>query len=320
MNKKYVLMAMLLALVMLLAACGDSGQTEATEAAADAGTEEVTEAVDTESDATEAETESEQQAAEERGDIILSTTTSTEDSGLLDAILPDFTEKTGYGVKVVAVGTGAALQNGRDGNADVLLVHAKASEEEFVEEGFGVERFDVMYNDYVIVGPEADPAGLKTDHAEDPIGALQKLQETQTQFVSRGDDSGTHKKELQLWETAGVEDPAADAAAADWYVSAGMGMGDVLNMASESEAYTLTDRATFLSMRDNLDLAVLVEGADDLFNQYGVIAVHMSVGENINPKGGQAFVDWILSDDVQAMIAEYGVEEYGEPLFVPNAN
>lgn len=309
MRKSTVLIALLLTFALLLSACGGNGTTEAP--ATDAVTEEVTEA------ATEAETE--EAAVEKKGDIILSTTTSTEDSGLLDFILPDFTEKTGYDVKVVAVGTGAALQNGKDGNADVLLVHAKASEEEFVTEGFGVERFDVMYNDYVIVGPKDDPAGLKADFGDDPIGALKKLAEEKVAFVSRGDDSGTHKKELQLWKSAEFEDPAADTANADWYTSAGKGMGDVLTMASEVQAYTLTDRATYLSMKDNLDLEVVVEGAQDLFNQYGVIAVDASVGDAINTEGGQAFVDWILSEDVQKMIGEYGVEEYGEPLFVPNA-
>lgn len=250
----------------------------------------------------------------EKGSIILSTTTSTEDSGLLAAILPDFKAKTGYDVKVVAVGTGAALQNGRDGNADVLLVHAKADEETFVEEGYGVERFDVMYNDFVIVGPEdADP----NIDPKDPKEALKYIAEHELTFVSRGDDSGTHKKELALWKAAGMEDPGA--AASGWYQSAGKGMGDVLNMASEMQAYTLSDRATYLSMRDNLDLKVVVEGDESLFNQYGVIAINPEKHSGVNQDGAAAFVEWILSDETQSLIGEYGKDVYGEPLFIPNA-
>lgn len=316
MNKKRILIALVLAMAMLLAACGGNNTTEpaATDGATETATEAATEAVTEE--AADEETEA---AVEPKGEMILSTTTSTEDSGLLDFILPDFTEKTGYDVKVVAVGTGAALQNGRDGNADALLVHAKASEEEFVEEGYGVERFDVMYNDFVLVGPTDDPAGLKADFAKDPIGALQHIAEEKAAFVSRGDDSGTHKKELQLWEKADRQDPGEDTANTDWYTSAGKGMGDVLTMTSEMQAYTMTDRATYLSMRDDLELDIVVEDAEDLFNQYGVIAVDASVGDNINTEAGQAFVDWILSEEVQQMIAEFGVAEFGEPLFVPNA-
>lgn len=310
-RNKWTMLALMLALVLMLAACGGGATTEA---ATEAGTEAVTEA------ATEASAATEAAATEaSKGEIILSTTTSTEDSGLLDAILPDFTAKTGYGVKVVAVGTGAALQNGRDGNADVLLVHAKASEEEFVADGAGVERFDVMYNDYIIVGPADDPAALKAEFGADAIGALKKLMESKTAFVSRGDDSGTHKKELAIWKQVGVEDPAADASNTDWYTSAGKGMGDVLTMASELKAYTLADRATYLSMKDKLELEVVVEGASDLLNQYGVIAVSPTVSDKINTEGAQAFVDWILSPETQGLIGEYGVKEYGEPLFTPNA-
>ncbi|MGI6440878.1 MAG: substrate-binding domain-containing protein [Peptoniphilaceae bacterium] len=316
MKMKKVLIVMLLVLAMLATACGGEEATEAP--ATDAPTEEATEAVDTTEEAADTTEEAQEEPVEAKGEIILSTTTSTEDSGLLDAILPDFTDKTGYTVKVVAVGTGAALQNGRDGNADVLLVHAKASEEEFVEEGYGVERFDVMYNDFVIVGPEADPAGLKADYGADVKGALQHIAEEKAAFVSRGDDSGTHKKELQLWEAAEMTDPGEDAAN-EWYTSAGKGMGDVLTMASEMEAYTMTDRATYLAMKDDLDLVIVVEGAEDLFNQYGVIAVDASVSDGINTEGGQAFVDWILAPETQELIKGYGVEEYGEPLFVPNA-
>lgn len=249
----------------------------------------------------------------DKGSIILSTTTSTEDSGLLAAILPDFTAKTGFDVKVVAVGTGAALQNGRDGNADVLLVHAKADEEIFVEEGYGVERFDVMYNDFVIVGPEdADKIIPK-----DPKEALAYIAQQELTFVSRGDDSGTHKKELALWKAAGLDDPGSSASR--WYNPAGKGMGDVLNMTSEMQGYTLSDRATFLSMRDNLDLVVVVEGDESLFNQYGVIAVNPEKHSAVNQEGAQAFVEWIRSAETQAMIEEYGKDIYGESLFIPNS-
>lgn len=310
--KKKTLLVLCMAFILMMTACAGESTTEAptTEAAA-------TEAVATEDVATEVTTE--ETEAQATGEIILSTTTSTQDSGLLDAILPDFTEKTGYDVKVVAVGTGAALQNGRDGNADVLLVHAKASEEEFVAEGYGKERFDVMYNDYIIVGPKDDPGAIHTDFEDDATGALTAIAERQQPFISRGDDSGTHKKELAVWEAAGIEDPAATPDNSSWYTSAGKGMGDVLTMASEMQAYTLTDRATYLSMKDTLDLEIVTEGASDLLNQYGVIAVDGSVSDKINTEGGQAFVDWILSDETQAMIGEYGIEEFGDPLFTPNA-
>jgi len=186
--------------------------------------------------------------AKEGGSIILSTTTSTQDSGLLDYILPKFTEETGTEVKVIAVGTGKALQMGIDGEADVLLVHAKASEEEFVSEGHGTERHDVMYNDFVLVGPKNDPIGLNKDFPKDITKGLAKISETKAIFVSRGDDSGTHKKELSLWKSADIE-PIGD-----WYLSAGAGMGEVLKIASEKGGYTLTDRATYLSLKDTLDL------------------------------------------------------------------
>jgi len=247
------------------------------------------------------------------GSIILSTTTSTENSGLLDFILPDFTEKTGIEVKVVAVGTGKALQMGVDGEADVLLVHAKASEEEFVAEGHGLERFDVMYNDYILVGPAEDPAKVKEQANSNIVDAFNAIHEGEHIFVSRGDDSGTHKKELELWGEAGLEPEGA------WYVSAGKGMGDVLQMADEMQGYTLSDRATYLSMRDNLELVIVTEGDERLFNQYGVIAVNPEKNEQINAEGAQAFIEWLLSAETQELISQYGVEEFGEPLFIPNA-
>ena len=269
--------------------------------------------------ATEAPTEPPAAATEEvpgpvAGDqrIILATTTSTEDSGLLDVILPDFTEKTGIAVDVIAVGTGQALQLGVDGNADVLLVHARAREDEFMANGDGVRREEVMYNDFVIVGPEADPAGVKgmSNAAE----ALQKIAEAQATFISRGDDSGTHTKELSVWKAAGIE-PSGD-----WYVSAGQGMGDVLNMAKEQQAYTLSDRATYLALvKEGLDLVVLVEGDPVLFNPYGVIAVNPAKNDQIQNDLANQFIDWIISVPTQEMIGEYGKAEFGQSLFIPNS-
>jgi len=249
--------------------------------------------------------------AEERS-IILATTTSTQDSGLLDFLLPEFKNDTNITVNVVAKGTGAALELGKNGDADGLLVHAKAQEEQFVKEGYGVERFDVMYNDFVIVGPENDPAGLKTNAPNDPIKAFELLSENKSIFVSRGDDSGTHTKEKSYWEKAGITPEG------DWYISAGSGMGAVLQMADEKQGYTLTDRATYLSMKDELGLMIVTEKNDLMYNQYGVIMVNPEKYP-IKEAEVQEFIDWILSDRGQNLIAEYGVEEYGEQLFIPNA-
>jgi tungstate transport system substrate-binding protein len=251
-------------------------------------------------------------AVEENTSIILSTTTSTENSGLLDAILPVFKEQTNIDVKVVAVGTGKALQMGRDGEADVLLVHAKPSEETFVSENHGVERFDVMYNDFVIVGPESDPAGLK-EYASNVVEALKKLNSSGEKFISRGDDSGTHKKEKSLWASAEITPEG------DNYISAGKGMGDAIQMTDEMQGYTMSDRATFLSMSDKIDLKVIVEGDEILFNQYGVIAVNPEKNDKINSKGADEFIKWLLSEETQKLISEFGVEKFGQPLFVPNA-
>lgn len=245
--------------------------------------------------------------------IILATTTSTENSGLLDHILPAFKEKTGIETKVVAVGTGKALQMGMDGEADVLLVHAKSSEEKFVSDGHGTKRYDVMYNDFVIIGPEDDPADLLTKSNDNAAEALKVIASTESKFVSRGDDSGTHKKEKSLWENAEVSPEG------DWYISAGKGMGAVIQMANEILAYTMADRGTFLSMKDDIDLKVVVEGDPILFNQYGVIPVNPQKNEKINDEGANKFVEWLLSEDTQEVIGEFGTERFGQPLFVPNA-
>ncbi len=257
--------------------------------------------------------------AEEEKSIILSTTTSTQDSGLLDYLLPKFEEDTGIEVKVVAVGTGKALQMGKDGDADVLLVHAKESEEEFVEEGYGLGRDDVMYNDFILVGPKDDPLELKTKSPDNILEGLKTIAEKEAKFVSRGDDSGTHKKELKIWKEANI-DPEGN----EWYISAGSGMADVLKIANEKNAYTITDRATYLSMKDTLELETIIEGDENLFNQYGVIVVNpekmaQDKKDRINVEGAKKFKEWLLSDDVQKLIGEYGKEEFGMPLFVPNA-
>ena len=241
--------------------------------------------------------------------IILATTTSTEQTGLLDALIPDFTEKTGIEVKVVAVGTGQALEMGQNGEADVVLVHAKSSEETFVEEGYGIKRYDVMYNDFVLVGTEPLPEAYKNDI----LGALQYIAAEQLPFVSRGDDSGTHKKELAIWKKALIEPNGS------WYISAGKGMGEVLQMADEKLAYTLSDRGTYLSMQGNLDLEIVVETAPDLLNQYGIIVVNPEKNPDVHQDEAQQFLEWMLSKETQQKIGAFGVETYGQALFVPNA-
>lgn len=248
----------------------------------------------------------------EKKSIILATTTSTYDSGLLDYLLPQFEKETGIEVKVLAKGTGEALEIGKKGDADVLLVHAKAKEEQFVKDGYGVERFQVMYNDFIIVGPRSDPAKVKDSAYNDAVGALKLISEAKAKFISRGDDSGTHTKEKDIWKAAGIT-PSGD-----WYISAGKGMGAVLQMADEMKAYTLTDRATYLSMKDKLSLEIVTEKNANLFNQYGVIKVNPEKYK-IKDKEAQMFIDWILSDKTQELIGNYGKDKYGQSLFIPNA-
>ncbi|NLT74093.1 MAG: solute-binding protein [Chloroflexi bacterium] len=250
------------------------------------------------------------QTAGDAQGLTLATTTSTDDSGLLNYILPDFTEKTGITVEVIAVGTGQAIALGQDGNADVLLVHDRAKEDAYMADGHGTRREDVMYNDFVIVGPENDPAGIaSTESASD---AFARIAQSESTFISRGDESGTHGKEKKVWAEAGIE-PAGD-----WYISAGQGMSDVLTMAEEQEAYTLTDRATYLSrVKDGFELAILFEGDAILFNPYGVMDVNPEKGSHIRAENAQQFIDWIISADTKALIATFGVEEFGAPLFTP---
>jgi len=244
-------------------------------------------------------------------DIILATTTSTQDSGLLDLLVPDFQARTGYVVKTVAVGSGQALKMGEEGNADVLLVHSPAAEVAFMAAGHGVDRRLVMHNDFVIVGPSGDPAGIRgTPAASDAFGKIAAAQAT---FVSRGDDSGTYKAELALWKKAGITPAGA------WYVESGQGMGATLQIASEKAGYTLTDRATYLAQKDALDLEVLVEGDAALLNVYHVISVNPARWPSVNTAGALAFADYLTSAEGQALIGSFGVGEFGEPLFVPDA-
>lgn len=244
--------------------------------------------------------------------IIVQSTTSTQNSGLLDAILPQFAEKTGIEVRVVAVGTGQAIKNAANGDGDVLLVHAKPAEEKFIADGWGVERFDVMYNDFVIVGPPSDPAGIAG--STDAVAALGKIASSKAPFASRGDDSGTHKAEIKLWKQAGID---IDAASGDWYRETGSGMGATLNTGVGMGAYVLTDRATWISFGNKADYQVAVEGDQKLFNQYGVILVNPEKHPTVKAAEGQAFVDWITGKEGQAAIAAYKID--GQQLFFPNA-
>ena len=246
-------------------------------------------------------------------ELLMATTTSTDNTGLLDYLEPYFEEATGYDISWTAVGTGAAIQMGVDGEVDVILVHSKASEEQFVADGNGVERFQVMYNDYVIVGP----TGGAVAYTNDIDAALTQIKDEGLTFVSRGDDSGTHKAELKLWKALDVDVTTLG----DAYVSAGAGMGDTLVMADEMDAYCLTDRGTWLAKKANFpEMEVVVEGSAGLLNQYGVIAVNPEVYPDTNIDGANAYIEWICSEEVQALIADFGVAEYGEPLFFPNAN
>ena len=240
--------------------------------------------------------------------IRLSTTTSVNDSGLLPYLLPVFENATGYKVEVQSAGTGAAIQKAEDGNADLILVHAKASEEEFIEKGYGVERLPFMYNYFVIVGPKDDPAGIAT--SENAAEAFAKIRESGSKFISRGDESGTHKAELKIWG-----DNAPDAQNDAWYISAGQGMGACLTMANEQQAYVLTDKATFLSMQSDLNLDILLEKGEDMKNTYSLIAVNPEKIDGLNTKGAQDLIDWMLGEEASKLIADYGMEEYGASLF-----
>jgi tungstate transport system substrate-binding protein len=242
--------------------------------------------------------------------IKLATTTSTDNSGLLNALLPRFTEETGYQVHVIAVGTGKALRMGRDGDVDLVLVHARAAEDKFVAEGYGEKRYGVMYNDFVIVGPKDDPAGIGS--AKDAVEALSKIAAALSIFVSRGDDSGTHKKERNLWSKAGIR-PAGS-----WYREAGQGMGKVLQIAAEMDAYTLTDRGTWLAYQSKLPLRIDFERDPLLFNPYGIIAVNPKRHPDTNYQGALALIGWFISPEGQEMIGNFKVAD--NTLFTPAAD
>ena len=239
--------------------------------------------------------------------IRMSTTTSVNDSGLLPYLLPVFEEATGYTVEVQSAGTGAAIQKAVDGNADLILVHSKASEETFVNDGYGVERIPFMYNYFVVVGPADDPAGIKG--SANAAEAFEKIEEKEVAFVSRGDESGTHKAELKIW---GDDVPEADD---EWYISAGQGMGACLTMASEKGAYCLTDKATFLSNKADLDLEIILAEGDDMKNTYSLIECNPEKLDGINTEGAKALIEWLTGDEASALIAKYGEEQYGEALF-----
>jgi len=253
------------------------------------------------------------QAVAQEKSIVVASTTSTQDSGLFEYLLPIFQQRTGIAVKVIAQGTGQALDTGRRGDADVVFVHAKSAEEKFLAEGQGVKRNPVMYNDFVLVGPKSDPAGIK---GNDIAAALKSIKEKQAPFVSRGDRSGTHIAELALWNRdAGID---IDKDKGGWYKSIGQGMGAALNMASASNAYVLSDRGTWLSFKNKGDLQILVEGDKRLFNQYGVILVNQEKHPTVKKDLGQEFIDWLLSPEGQKAIANYKIN--GEQLFYPNAD
>ncbi|MGN0734672.1 MAG: substrate-binding domain-containing protein [Anaerovoracaceae bacterium] len=245
--------------------------------------------------------------------LMMATTTSTADTGLLDYLKPIFLEDTGIDLQWTAVGTGEALAMGQNGDVDIVLVHAKASEEEFVASGAGVERFPVMYNDFVVVGPEEEGK-----YGDDIAACFGAIQEGKLTFVSRGDDSGTDKKEKKIWAALEI-DPTANPN----YIESGQGMGATITMADEEEAYTLTDRGTWLKFKNdadlNIELNIVCEGAKDLLNQYGVIAVNPEMFEGLNNEAANVFIEWICSDKVQELIGQFGVEEYGQALFTPNA-
>ena len=283
------------------AASADAATSASADAAADASA----------SAATEAAASSAAEAAPAAADskvIRLSTTTSVNDSGLLPYLQPTFEGESGYTLEITSAGTGAAIKKGETGDADLLLVHAKASEEEFINAGFGVERLPFMYNYFVIVGPADDPAGVA--NCTTAADAFKAIADSGATFVSRGDDSGTNKKELQIWEAAGVT-PEGN----DWYVNVGDGMGATLNKAAELQAYTLTDKGTYLSHEAKNQLNIVLGEADDMKNTYSLIAVNPEKWPDVNAAGAQAFIDWMLSDEAAELISKYGEEEYGEPLF-----
>ena len=300
MKRNSLLFVLLLVLALVASACSPANTPEPAPAVEEAPAEESA-AVD--------------EVAPANPNIILATTTSTQDSGLLDVLVPMFEEQTGYTVQTVAVGTGAALAMGQEGNADVLLVHAPASEIPLMESGDCKDRFLIMHNDFVIVGPSVDPAGIrgKATAAE----ALELIAAVEAPFISRGDDSGTHKKELSLWTAT---DYAPNDNKPAWYVETGQGMGATLVIASEKGAYTMTDRATYLANQENLELEILVEGDAVLLNIYHLMTVNPEKWDGVNYDGAIAFAKFMTTPEIQAVIGEFGVDTFGQPLFFPDAD
>ncbi|MDI6601815.1 MAG: substrate-binding domain-containing protein [Thermoanaerobacteraceae bacterium] len=305
MRKRLSAAFMAVLLIMLLTAgCGGSPATTTT---SENNNQEVSQAGGNET-----------KSASENPELILSTTTSTQDSGLLDVLIPMFEKQTGYKVKIIAVGTGQALKMGENGDADVMLVHAPASEMEVVNKGAAMNRQLVMHNDFIIVGPESDPAGIKGLNAGE---AFKKIADTKSIFISRGDDSGTNKKEQDIWKAISIS-PAGE-----WYQEVGQGMGATLDITSEKQGYTLTDRATYLAKEDTLSLTILSEGSPELLNIYHVMQVNPDYiaksspdkAKMINVEGSKAFVDFMINPETQKVIGEFGKDKYGEPLFFPDA-
>lgn len=298
----------LAAIMALVVGCSSAGQQPSTEP------QPTQQEQQAEQPSTQPETpaEPEKPATPENPELILATTTSTVDTGLLDVLVPMFEEKTGYVVKTVSVGTGQALKLGENGEADVLLVHAPDSEKPLEEAGVVINRQLVMHNDFIIIGPPEDPAGVKgtTKAAE----ALKKIAEAGSLFISRGDESGTHKKELALWNEAGI-DPRGNA----WYQETGQGMGATINVANEKLGYTLTDRGTYLAQKKNIELEIVLEGDSPLLNIYHVMQVNPEKWPLVNAEGAKAFVEFMVDPEVQEIIRTYGVDKYGEPLFFPDA-
>lgn len=317
MKKQRQLLAMILAASMLAACvtgCGGKEAPAPEETPAEVSEETPEENAGEEAEAPEETSDEAAAPAEKKGVLMMATTTSTADTGLLDYLAPIFLADTGWELQWSAVGTGEALKMGENGDVDIVLVHAKASEEEFVAGGFGVERFQVMYNDFVVVGP-AEPVAPTED-----IEALFKtIQEDQLTFVSRGDDSGTDKKEKGIWKKLEI-DPSENPN----YLESGQGMGATITMADEKGAYCLTDRGTWLKMKTDADvelqLDIICEGASDLLNQYGIIAVNPEKYPELNNEAANDMIEWICSEEVQELIGNYGVDQYGEALFTPNAN
>lgn len=315
MKKLLTLMTLMMSLVAFTG-CGNSQQQTEKEASKEEVKEESKETPKEEvkeESKEEVKDESKEAPKEDKGKLLMATTTSTADTGLLDYLAPIFKEDTGYTLDYVAVGTGEALSMGENGDVDIVLVHAKSSEEEFISKGFGVERFPVMYNDFVVVGPKAP-----IEKNDDIKATFTQITKEQLKFINRGDDSGTDKKEKKVWKSLEI-DPATNAN----YIESGQGMGATLTMADEQGAYCLSDRGTYLKQKKDasvgLELEIVCEGAKDLLNQYGVIAVNPEKYPDTNIEGANTFIKWICSDKIQQTIGQFGVDKYGQALFTPNA-